>query len=83
LNKACDDVPLLQCWVELDGSTLTVHSRFASVHKDDSTCTHDCLETDSACETPSLAPGKYLIRYGVKQFELRVPSVVRTPCFQL
>ena len=83
LNTACDDVPLLQCWVEREGSTLTVHSRFASVHKDSSSCSEDCLEVDSACETPALAPGKYIVRYGDKQFELRVPSLVRTPCFQL
>lgn len=81
LNAACDDVPLLQCWVEAEGSTLTVHSRFASVHKDGSSCSQDCLEVDSACETPALPPGKYTVRYGAKQFELRIPSVLRTPCF--
>jgi hypothetical protein len=83
LNKECDDKAMLQCWIERDGNTLVAHSRFASFHKDGSTCTKECLEVDSACETPALAPGKYTVRYGGKSFPLQIPSVVRSPCFNL
>jgi hypothetical protein len=83
LNKACDDKSMLQCWIEREGDTLIAHSRFASFHKDGSACTKDCLEVDAACETPALAPGKYTVRYGDKSFKLQIPSVVRSPCFNL
>jgi hypothetical protein len=83
LNNACDDKTMLQCWIERDGDTLIAHSRFASFHKDGSTCTKDCLEVDAACETPALAPGEYTLRYGAKRFKLQIPSVVRSPCFSL
>jgi hypothetical protein len=82
LNRACDDVPLLQCWIEREADTLTVHSRFASFHKDGSTCSSECLEVDSACTTPELPAGKYTVRYGDTRYVLRVPSTLRAPCLK-
>jgi hypothetical protein len=81
LNIDCDARPNLQCWVELEGDTLHVHSRFFSFHKDGSTCTKDCLEVDSSCETPELKAGKYTVQHGDKTYTLQIPSVVKQPCF--
>ena len=81
LNVACDERLLVQCWSERDGATLTVHTRFASLHKDGSECTTDCMVLDAACETPPLEAGEYTIRHGDKTYPLKIPSVVRSPCF--
>jgi hypothetical protein len=81
LNKECDARANLQCWVDLEGDTLHVHTRFSSFHKDGSTCTKDCLEVDAACETPALKAGKYTVQHGEKSYKLQIPSLVRQPCF--
>jgi hypothetical protein len=82
LGKACYDKPMLQCWAESEaGNTIVVHSRFASLHKDDSKCTKDCLGVDASCVTPALPAGKYTLQYGDKTFKLQIPSVVKKPCF--
>ena len=83
LNEACDERPNLQCWVERDGpSSLLVHARFSSLHKDGGSCTQDCMELDVACETDELAPGKYKLRYGDKTYKLTIPSSLRDPCLR-
>lgn len=82
LNEACDALPMLQCWVEQEGNTLTVSSRFFSFHHDDgSVCDSDCLEVDASCETPVLKPGKYTVRHGDKTYGLQIPSTLKDPCF--
>jgi hypothetical protein len=82
LNEACDALPMLQCWVEQEGNTLTVSSRFFSFHNDDgSTCHDNCLEVDASCETPVLKPGKYTVRHGDKTYKLQIPSTLKDPCF--
>ncbi len=82
LNEACDALPMLQCWVEQEGNTLTVSSRFFSFHNDDgSTCDKDCLEVDASCETPVLKPGKYTVRHGNNTYKLQLPSTLNDPCF--
>lgn len=83
LNKDCDDKPMLQCWSEREGDTIVVHSRYASLHKEESKCTKDCLKVDASCVTPALEPGKYTIQYGDKTYKLQIPSVVRNPCFEV
>jgi hypothetical protein len=30
-----------------------------------------------------LKAGKYSVKYGARTFNLRVPSVMRTPCFKM
>lgn len=82
LNKDCDEYPTLQCWMDSEGDTLTLHTRFYSFHKDTSKCTMDCLEIDASCETPLLAPGKYKIRHGKKTYTLRIPSTMQSPCLR-
>lgn len=81
LNEACDERPNLQCWVEREGpSVLSVHARFSSLHRDGSSCSEQCMEVDSACETEALAPGKYTVRYGAKTYKLTIPGTLRDPC---
>jgi hypothetical protein len=80
LNETCDARPTLQCWVERDGAVLNVHTLFFSFHKDDSTCTSECMEVDSSCETPELPAGKYTVRHGDKSYQLQIPRVLREPC---
>ena len=83
LNDACDERPNLQCWVERDGAQgLLVRSRFSSLHKDGASCTQDCLELDTACETEELPAGKYSVRYGDKTYKLVIPSTLRDPCLR-
>ena len=82
LNSACDAMPALQCWVERDGDTLTVHTRFFSFHNAGAKCESDCLDVDTACETPELPPGIYTIRHGEKTYKLKIPSSPRSPCFK-
>lgn len=81
LNKECDARPNLQCWLELEGDTIHVHTKYFSFHKDGSSCTKDCLEVDASCETPVLKAGKYTIKHGDKTYGLQIPSVVKKPCF--
>jgi hypothetical protein len=59
---------------------LIVHTRYFSFHKDGSSCTKDCLEVDSSCETPELPAGTYTVRHGDKTYKLQIPGVLRQPC---
>lgn len=80
LNEACDARANLQCWIEPEGKTLRVRTSFFSFHNQRTSCTHPCLGVDSACETPELIPGHYTIRHGDTTYDVKVPSVVRSPC---
>jgi hypothetical protein len=81
LNKECDDLPLLECWVDKEGDdTLVLHTHFFSYHKDGATCSKDCLALDTMCSSPDLAPGKYTIKHGDKTYPLQIPSVLKKPC---
>lgn len=81
LNKDCDALPSLQCWVDREGNTLTVHTRFFSFHKAEASCKTDCMDVDTSCETPALEPGEYTIVHGFKTHKLKIPSSPRSPCF--
>jgi len=81
VNEACDDIPSLQCRVERDGNTLTVHSRYWGEHKEGSSCTENCRPVIAACPTPKLEAGKYTVKHGEKTFKLKIPSVLTDPCF--
>jgi hypothetical protein len=84
LNEACDAIPTLQCWVDSEEpNTLVVHSRFSFEHKRGTVCTKDCEAVVAGCETEVLKPGEYTVKYGARAFSLRVPSVMRSPCFKL
>jgi hypothetical protein len=82
LNAACDDRPMLQCWTEQDGETIVVKTRFSSFHNDSATCTEECLELDTACDSQiELKAGKkYTVRHGEKTYKLQT-GTVRDPCF--
>lgn len=80
VNEQCDDVPTLQCWIEQQGDTLIVHSRYRARHKPDSHCSDNCREVTAGCATQPLAAGRYTLKHGDKSVPLKIPSVVRTPC---
>jgi len=83
-NEACDTPPNHQCWVDSEEpSTLVVHSSLSFEHKPGSVCTTDCHPVIAGCETPVLKAGTYTVKYGARVFTLRVPSVVRAPCFKM
>lgn len=84
LNKECDALPNLQCWVEVEAdNTLVLSTRFSSFHKEGSTCTKGCLPIDASCDTPALAKGTYTIKHGDKTYKLQIPSTVKQPCLNL
>jgi hypothetical protein len=84
MSEACEAIPTLQCWVDKEEpNTLVVHSRFSYEHKRGTVCTKDCEPVVAGCETDVLKAGNYAVKYGARTFSLRVPSVVRTPCFKL
>jgi hypothetical protein len=81
INPACDDAPTLQCWIDREGNTLVVHTRYFGYHKDGAKCTDDCKRVIAGCETSELAAGSYTVRHGQRAFKLRVPGVLRSPCW--
>jgi hypothetical protein len=83
LNEACDSAPTHQCGVENEKpSTLIVHSRLIFEHRRGTVCTKDCHPVMAGCETEVLKAGTYTVKYGERTFSLRVPSVMRDPCFK-
>jgi hypothetical protein len=81
-NEVCDSPPTLQCWVDgEEPNTLVVHSRLFFEHKRGTVCTKDCHPVLAGCETGVLKAGTYTVKYGGRTFGLRVPSVIRDPCF--
>ena len=84
INEACYAIPTLQCWIDSatpDG--FVVHSHFSADHKRGTVCTKDCRRVTAGCETPVLKAGTYTVKYGKRTFSLRVPSVMKDPCFKL
>lgn len=81
VNETCDGLPSLQCRVDMADKTLTVHAHYFGYKKDGSTCTENCRRVTAGCATPELAAGKYKVVYGQKTFDLKIPSVLRDPCF--
>ena len=81
LYKECDDLPLLECWVDRESEdTLVLHTHFFSFHRDGATCTKDCMKIDASCDTPNLPRGKYYVRHGDKTATIQIPSVLKKPC---
>jgi hypothetical protein len=82
--EECDAIPTETCWVDSEGPrTLVVHSLLSFRHRHGSTCNTDCRPIVAGCESAALAAGKYTVKYGSRSFELRVPGVVSSPCFDL
>ncbi|HKP55523.1 MAG TPA: hypothetical protein VJV78_02315 [Polyangiales bacterium] len=82
VNKECDDLPMLECWVDKEGEdTLVLHTHYFSWHKKDSApCKKDCLPIDAMCSSPDLKAGRYTIKHGDKTYPLHIPSVLKDPC---
>lgn len=70
----------MQCWAEVEGETITLHSRYNGMHNPANTCTKDCEPDTAACNTPPLKAGNYTIQYGAFSKKLRIPSVVKPTC---
>lgn len=82
VSEKCDDLPSLQCSVRREGDTLVVHTHYWGYRKDGSSCTNEiCRPVSAGCETPPLEAGKYTIQHGDKSYPLKIPSVLRDPCF--
>lgn len=81
VNEACDARPSLQCSVSRDGNTLVVRSRYWGERKDGATCEGMiCRPITASCETPALEPGRYTVAHGDERVDLRIPSLLRSPC---
>ena len=80
VQETCDQLPSLQCWVDREGNTLKVSSRYSAYHKDGSHCSEGCREIHAGCPSPPLEAGKYTVQYGEKSWALRVPGAPRSAC---
>lgn len=81
MSEACEARPTLQCWVDLVGNEITVHSRFYTEHKPGAECTTNCLPVVAGCMTQEeLKPGTYTVRHGARTVQVKIPSVLREPC---
>jgi hypothetical protein len=71
----CIRLATLQCWVDLAGTSITLHTRFSGEENKKNTCVKDCQPTTASCNTPALKPGAYTIKYGAREHTLRIPGV--------
>jgi hypothetical protein len=70
----------MQCWADVVGTTITLHSRYNGEHYPANTCTKDCEPDTAACSTPPLPAGTYTIEYGAHKKSVRIPGVVKPTC---
>jgi hypothetical protein len=82
-SKECVLEPTLQCWVDVDGKVLTVHTKYSGWRHADRKCSSECESVTAECETAALAAGTYTLVYGARKKTVRIPSVVRPACFGL
>lgn len=71
---------MLQCWVDMEGSLITLHARYNAFEKPAASCSTGCLSVTAQCNTPQLGKGEYTVVYGADRWKVRVPSVVRPAC---
>jgi hypothetical protein len=79
-SQECVALPTLQCWVEREGETLVVHSRYSGEQHRERVCKDKCEEVTAGCPAPELPAGSYTVRYGDRTMTLKLPSVLREPC---
>ena len=79
-SRDCIRVPTLQCWTELEGRTITVHTRYSGQHRAEAVCKSNCEAVHAACETPELEAGGYTLKYGDRTRSLKVPGALRPSC---
>lgn len=82
INTDCQREVMLQCWTEVEGSVITLHSKFSGFEKPGAGCTKDCVPAGAQCNTPLLPKGMYEIVYGSERYKVRLPSVVKSPCLK-
>jgi hypothetical protein len=82
VHESCDDLPSLQCSAKLEANnTIVVKSHYWALHKNGAACKETCRPVSAGCETPPLPAGKYTIQHGNESYKLKIPSVLRSPCF--
>lgn len=83
-SRDCVDRPTIQCWVDMDGNDITVHTRYSGERRGDpSMCQVNCQEVTGSCMTPVLAAGTYQVHYGARTRKIKVPSLLRPACMPL
>jgi hypothetical protein len=82
VSDECVQDPTLQCWADVEGSVITLHTRYSGREKIGATCTSGCLSAAAQCNTTLLPKGNYQIVYASDQFKVRVPSVQRPACLK-
>lgn len=81
-NEECVKLVNLQCWVELEGKRIVVHSRYHGERRRDRVCSENCEPVTAGCPIPELARGSYEVSYGDRTYSLKIPSVMRSPCLR-
>lgn len=78
--EACVRNAMLQCWADVEGNVITLHSKYAAFEKPGVTCATECVSVTAQCNTPQLPKGEYTVVYGADTWKLRVPGEVRPAC---
>jgi hypothetical protein len=71
----------LQCWADVEGKTITVHTRFSGEQQAEQLCQNNCQPASAACNTPGLTAGVYTITHGARQRTIRIPGLQQPACF--
>jgi len=72
----------LQCWADVEGTSITVHTRLSGEQQAAHPCANNCKPSTAACETPPLKAGVYTITHGAQQRTIRIPGAVQPACLQ-
>ena len=78
----CVRDPTMQCWADVEGSVITLHTRYSGWEKPGATCTSDCAPVSAQCNTPLMPKGEYTIVYADQKWKVRVPSVFKPGCLK-
>jgi hypothetical protein len=78
----CERDQTMQCWADVEGSQITLHTRYSGWEKPGATCTTGCATVNAQCNTPLMPKGDYTIVYAGKTWKVRVPSVIKPGCLK-
>jgi hypothetical protein len=79
LSSSCDTLRDSSCVVTVQGSDVTISSRFVVEQAGAEQCTSDCVRVSTSCSA-SLADGTYTLSYGDQQGTVTAP-LESTPVF--
>jgi hypothetical protein len=79
-DPECVRLITLQCWADVEGNSITVHTRFSGEQQVAHACEKNCEPASAACPTPPLKAGVYTITHGAQQRTIRIPGV-HPACF--